>query len=115
MGFINKRGVTLAQDNAAIHENSIRTRSMSDRDQLMHRIDARHELGGIGRTDHNVGALSGFQTANEMRKAKLPIRPGGVSPRKRPSRRAANLFDHRIGRHRRAIYGPLRHQCGTLG
>ena len=31
------------------------------------------------------------------------------------SSRAAYRFDHRIGRHRRAIHGPLRRQCGTLG
>ena len=72
VGFINKRGATLAQDNAAIHKNRIRISPMCDGDQLMHRIDTRHKLGGMGRTDHNIGALSGFQTANEMLKARSP-------------------------------------------
>src|SRR5439155_23225976 len=62
-------GSATMQDDPAIDDDGVGTRTMTYGDELVHGIDARHQFGGLSRADDDIGALSGFETADEMRQS----------------------------------------------
>jgi hypothetical protein len=71
--IVGERRPAAAQDDAAVDDDRVGARTVTDGDELVDRIDA-GIISALGRADHDIGALSRFETADQVR-VPPPARP----------------------------------------